>query len=51
MGLGHEKLDVLRLAIGYVAWVYNVRDESATHCVREIDSDFDTDTDGKEGEP
>ncbi|MBW1697087.1 MAG: four helix bundle protein [Deltaproteobacteria bacterium] len=22
MGLGHEKLDVYRLAIGYVAWVY-----------------------------
>ena len=22
MGLGHEKLDVYRLSIGYVAWVY-----------------------------
>ena len=22
MGLGHEKLDVYRLAIAYVAWVY-----------------------------
>ena len=22
MALGHEKLDVYRLAIGYVAWVY-----------------------------
>ena len=30
---------------------YNVRDESATHCVREIDSDFDSDTDGKAGKP
>jgi four helix bundle protein len=26
MGLGHEKLDVYRLAIGYVAWVYEKAD-------------------------
>ena len=26
MGLGHEKLDVYRLAIGYVAWVYEKTD-------------------------
>ena len=24
MALGHEKLDVYRLAIGYVAWVYKI---------------------------
>jgi hypothetical protein len=28
MGLGHEKLDVCRLAINYVAWVY---EKIATH--------------------
>jgi four helix bundle protein len=26
MGLGHEKLDVYRLSIGYVAWVYEKAD-------------------------
>ncbi len=26
MGLGHEKIDVYRLAIGYVAWVYEKAD-------------------------
>lgn len=26
MALGHEKLDVYRLSIEYVAWVYGVRD-------------------------
>ncbi|MCF7707945.1 MAG: hypothetical protein K9N52_03485 [Verrucomicrobia bacterium] len=26
MGLGHEKLDVYRLSIGYVAWVYEKTD-------------------------
>jgi len=26
MGLGHEKLDVYQLAIGYVAWVYEKAD-------------------------
>lgn len=25
MGIGHEKLDVYRLAINYVAWVYEKR--------------------------
>ena len=24
MALGHERLDVYRLAIGYVAWVYEI---------------------------
>jgi len=27
MGLGHEKLDVYRLSIGYVAWVYEKADD------------------------
>jgi four helix bundle protein len=27
MGLGHEKLDVYRLSIGYVAWVYEKAEE------------------------
>ncbi|HUF63120.1 MAG TPA: hypothetical protein VMN36_13670 [Verrucomicrobiales bacterium] len=27
MALGHEKLDVYRLAIGYVAWVFEHSDE------------------------
>jgi hypothetical protein len=26
MGLGHEELDVYRLSIGYVAWVYEKAD-------------------------
>jgi hypothetical protein len=36
MGFGHEKLDVYRAAIEYVAWVYSV----------DIDPDSDTDTEG-----
>ena len=35
MGLGHEKLDVYRLSIGYVAWV----------CGNDLDSDSDPDSD------
>jgi hypothetical protein len=35
MGLGHEKLDVYRLSIGYVAWVYG----------NDLDSDPDSDSD------
>jgi len=26
LGLGHERLDIYRLAIGYVAWVYEKAD-------------------------
>ena len=26
MGLGHEKLDVYRISIGYLAWVYEKTD-------------------------
>ncbi len=36
--LGHEKLDVYRLAIGYVAWVFEKIRES-------IKNDFDPDSD------
>ncbi len=39
MGLGHEKLDVYRLSIGYVAWVYEKADSV------DFDPDSDTDTD------
>ena len=38
MGLGHEKLDVYRLSIGYVAWVYGSRED-------DLDSDPDSDSD------
>ena len=31
MGLGHEKLDVYRLSIGYVAWVYEKADSLTGH--------------------
>ena len=31
MALGHEKLDVYRLAIGYVAWVYEKADGLTGH--------------------
>jgi hypothetical protein len=38
MGPGHEKLDVYRLSIGYVAWVYG-------SCEDDLDFDSDTDPD------
>ncbi len=38
MVLGHEKLDVYRLAIGYVAWVFEKSGES-------IKNNFDPDPD------
>jgi hypothetical protein len=38
MGFGHEKMDVYRAAIEYVAWVYSVDIDP--------DSDSDPDTDG-----
>jgi hypothetical protein len=37
MGFGHEKLDVCRAAIEYVAWVYSV----------DIDPDTDSDPDAE----
>ncbi|MDY6823296.1 MAG: hypothetical protein SWH68_05785 [Thermodesulfobacteriota bacterium] len=56
MALGHEKLDVYRLSIGYVAWVYEmaatlsrlggrgyqIREDQAAYSVDfDPDSDFD----------
>ena len=61
MGLGHEKLDVSRLALGYVAWVYEKADgltgnhrsarpyqigeEPSTYGSKEVDADADSDFD------
>jgi hypothetical protein len=45
MTLGHEKLDVYRLAIGYVAWVFDAREESPAYRI-DFDSDSDFDPDG-----
>ena len=41
MTLGHEKLDVYRLSIGYVAWVYEAA--YAAGFDPDTDSDFDLD--------
>jgi hypothetical protein len=41
MALGHEKLDVYRLSIGYVAWVYG----------NDLDSDSDSDWESKPSQP
>ncbi|MDY6824954.1 MAG: hypothetical protein SWH68_14335 [Thermodesulfobacteriota bacterium] len=48
MALGHEKLDVYRLSIGYVAWVYEIREDQAAYSV---DSDPDSDFDPEERKP
>ncbi|MDY6824330.1 MAG: hypothetical protein SWH68_11130 [Thermodesulfobacteriota bacterium] len=54
MTLGHEKLDVYRLSIGYVAWVYEKAAKSERRqptgpgsmaTGQPIDTDLDTDFD------
>ena len=49
MSLGHEKLDVYRLSINYVAWVFVQADELLFRKSRERtvikDCDFDSDSD------
>jgi len=42
MGLGHEGLDVYRLAIEYVAWVYG-KAETLSGIHRVAQTDFDPD--------
>ncbi len=54
MTLGHEKLDVYRLSIEYVAWVYEIDLGSVLECAAhgragiDFDPDSDFDLDGKE---
>ncbi len=54
MTLGHEKLDVYRLSIEYVAWVYEIARGSVLECAShgragiDFDPDSDFDLDAKE---
>ena len=44
MALGHEKLDVYRLAISYLVWVYESEEDCAEETER-VDPDSDIDLD------
>ena len=53
MGLGHEKLDVYRLSIGYVAWVYEKAENSVPYGTKpeKVDPDPGPDFDFEKEKP